>query len=247
MKISIAVPVFEYYGRGIEVLDDMFRTISYQTFKDVEVVISDHSVDDNIENFCKENEYGLNIKYIRNQNDRGDPASNTNNAINNCCGEIIKIFQQDDFFYDTEALEKMYKSMNESSKKWFVCGTIHTRDDGDTFFHPIYPRWDEKIILENNHNFIGGVSVLSIKNDVEIRFDSNVQIFLDVDFYYNAMINYGNPIFYNDILIANRCREDSDSLTANLCEKDKYGNVNYIETLLNKELNYLHKKYNIIK
>ena len=46
MRVSVAVPTFEYYGRGVEVLDDMFRTISTQTLKDVEVVISDHSVND---------------------------------------------------------------------------------------------------------------------------------------------------------------------------------------------------------
>ena len=97
MKVSIAVPVFEYYGMGISVLDDMFRTISQQTFKDVQVVISDHSVNDDIEEYCKFNEYDLNIKYIRNEDDRGNPCSNTNNAIDACEGEIIKLFQQDDF------------------------------------------------------------------------------------------------------------------------------------------------------
>ena len=34
MKVSIACPTFEYYGRGVEVLDDMFRTIANQTLKD---------------------------------------------------------------------------------------------------------------------------------------------------------------------------------------------------------------------
>ena len=163
MKVSIAVPVFEYYGRGVEVLDDMLRTISYQTLKDVEIVISDHSKNDDIQNYCEENEYNLNIKYFRNENSRGNPAINTNNAIDNCSGEIIKVFQQDDFFYDTEALEIMYHEMTQSSQKWFVCGAIHTRDDGNSFFHPMLPRWDEKIILEDQHNFIGGVSVLAIK------------------------------------------------------------------------------------
>ena len=43
MKVSIACPTFEYYGRGVEVLDDMFRTIANQTLKDLEVVVSDHS------------------------------------------------------------------------------------------------------------------------------------------------------------------------------------------------------------
>ena len=92
MKVSVAVPVFEYYGRGVEVLDDMLRTISIQTLKEVEVVISDHSINNDIENYCQKNEYGLNIKYIRNEDGRGNPAINTNNAIDNCTGEIIKVF-----------------------------------------------------------------------------------------------------------------------------------------------------------
>ena len=93
MKVSIAIPAYEYYGRGVEVLDDMFRTISNQTLKDVEVVVSDHSRIDDIENYCNQNEYNLNIKYIRNENGRGNPSINTNNAIHHCNGEIIKIFQ----------------------------------------------------------------------------------------------------------------------------------------------------------
>ena len=52
MKVSIACPTFEYYGRGVEVLDDMFRTIANQTLKDLEVVVSDHSKIDVIKDFC---------------------------------------------------------------------------------------------------------------------------------------------------------------------------------------------------
>lgn len=235
MRVSVAVPVFEYYGRGVEVLDDMLRTISYQTLKDVEVVISDHSRNDMIENYCKENEYNLNIKYFRNENDRGNPAINTNNAIDNCTGEIIKVFQQDDFFYDTEALEIMYREMTQSSQKWFSCGAIHTRDDGYSFFHPMFPRWDDKLILEDQHNFIGGVSVLSIKNEVKTRFDPNVRMLLDVDFYYNVTLNYGMPILYQDILVANRVR-DNDTLMMEVSEQE-----------VKEEFEYCHKKYGIVK
>jgi glycosyltransferase involved in cell wall biosynthesis len=234
MKVSVAVPTFEYYGMGVIVLDDMFRTISQQTLKDVEIVISDHSVNGDIEEYCKFNEYDLNIKYIRNENGRGNPAINTNNAIDNCTGEIIKVFQQDDFFYDTEALEIMYREMTQSNQKWFVCGAIHTRDDGHSFFHPMLPRWDDKIIHEDQHNFIGGVSVLSIKNEVKTRFDSNVRMLLDVDFYYNAFLNYGMPILYNDVFIANRVR-DTDTLMAEVSEKDVI-----------EEFKYCHQKYGIV-
>lgn len=234
-KVSIAIPVFEYYGRGVEVLDDMLRTISYQTLKDVEVVISDHSRYNNIETYCRENQYNLNIKYIRNENSRGNPAINTNNAIDNCSGEIIKLFQQDDFFYDNEALEIIYREMMQSPQKWFVCGAIHTRDDGNSFYHPMFPRWNDNMILEDQHNFIGGVSVLSIMQEVKTRFDPNVRMLLDVDFYYNAMLNYGMPILYQDLLISNRVR-DTDTLMAEISEHEVV-----------KEFEYCHKKYGIVK
>ena len=233
MRVSIAVPTFEYYGRGVEVLDDMFRTISSQTLKDVEVVISDHSITDDVKNYCIENEYGLSIKYIRNEVGRGNPSINTNSAIDGCNGEIIKIFQQDDFFYDTEALEKMYKAMTNSTKKWFACGAIHTRDDGHTFFNPMLPRWDDKIILEDQHNFIGGVSVTSIKKEVTTRYDPNLRMLLDVDFYYKNMLDYGMPIFYEDVLICNRVR-DTDTLMAEVSDDE-----------LQEEFKYCHKKYGL--
>ena len=233
MKLSVAVPTFEYYGRGVEVLDDMFRTISIQTLRDVEVVISDNSINDDIHNYCEENEYNLKIKYVRNEEGRGSPAINTNNALDNCSGEIIKVFQQDDFFYDTEALEKMYKEMSNYSKKWFACGATHTRDDGHTFFNPMLPKWDDKLILEDQHNFIGGVSVLSIKQEVKTRFDPKVRMLLDVDFYYHTMLDYGMHILYQDVFICNRVR-DSDTLMAEVSDEE-----------IEEEFKYCHKKYGL--
>ena len=51
VKVSIAVPAYEHFDRGVEFLDDLFRTISIQTLKEVEVVVSDHSTEDNVEKF----------------------------------------------------------------------------------------------------------------------------------------------------------------------------------------------------
>jgi len=233
MKVSVACPTFEYYGRGVEVLDDMFRTIANQTLKDVEVVVSDHSRTDEIENYCNQNEHDLDIKYLRNENGRGNPCINTNNAIDHCSGEVIKIFQQDDFLYDTEALEIMYNEMTNSDKKWFVCGAVHTRDDGHTFFNPMLPRWDPLMIHEDQHNFIGGVSVTSIKQEVKVRYDHDLRMLLDVDFYYHTMLEYGMPIFHQDTLIVNRVR-DTDTLMAEVTPEE-----------VQEEFKYCKKKYDL--
>jgi glycosyltransferase involved in cell wall biosynthesis len=101
-KISIAVPTWECYGKGAEFLDDLFRTIEMQTLKEFEVVISDHSADDYLLPKIKEFEDKFEIKYHKNENNRGNGPANMNNAISKCSGEIIKIMFQDDFFYDDE-------------------------------------------------------------------------------------------------------------------------------------------------
>tara|TARA_R100000742_G_C4273806_1_gene93511 strand:- start:406 stop:1116 length:711 start_codon:yes stop_codon:yes gene_type:complete len=233
MKVSVAIPTFEYYGRGVEFLDDMFRTIASQTLKDVEVVVSDHSLNDDIELYCHKNEHDLNIKYVHNENLRGNPSVNTNNAIDHCSGEIIKLFYQDDFFYDTEALEKMYKAMTNSNKSWFVCGAIHTIDDGKSFFNPMYPRWDDSMILYPGYNFIGGASVLSIKQEVKTRFDIDTVMLLDVDFYYHCMLEYGMPIFYNDVLVGVRA-DNPNTLKESITDEE-----------IEKEFQHCHKKYGI--
>lgn len=236
MKVSVAIPTYEYYSRGVEFLDDMFRTISQQTLKDVEIVVSDHSLDEKIEKFCEKNIYDLKIKYIRNPEDRGNPCSNTNVAIDNSTGEIVKVLLQDDFLYDTEALDKIYNSLILSESKWLVCGAIHTRDDGHTFYHPIYPRWSDLMILENNNNFIGSPSNLAFKREnMPIRFDPNTAMLMDVDFYYGMMLEYGNPIYYNDTLIGNRVR-DTHTWKERISDED-----------IKKEFEYVHKKYGIIK
>ena len=91
MRLSIAIPTFEYKGKGAEFLDILFRTIEIQTFKDFEVVVSDHSKDEELVDVIDCFKSKFDIKYIKNKNHLGNGPANTNNAIRNCSGEIIKV------------------------------------------------------------------------------------------------------------------------------------------------------------
>lgn len=51
----------------------------------------------------------------------------------------------------------------------------------------------------------------------------------------NAMLNYGMPILYQDLLISNRVR-DTDTLMAEISEHEVV-----------EEFEYCHKKYGIVK
>ena len=120
-KVSIAIPTWENNGRGVEFLDDLIRTIEIQTLTDYEVIVSDHSENNDIKNVVKHYERkGMNIKHVRNTENRGNGPANTNAAIDLCTGEIVKIMFQDDLFTDDAALEVRNKIITRDEAKSLV-------------------------------------------------------------------------------------------------------------------------------
>jgi len=232
MKMSIAIPTWESRGRGVEFLDDMFRTIEIQTMQPDEIVISDHSVTDDIEKYCKD--YDLPIKYKRNPEKRGNGPANTNEAIKRCSGDIVKVMFQDDFFYDDEALEKIYNSFDEEHD-WLLCGSNHTQTDGHSFYWDLYPTWNAGII--DGVNTISSPSVMAAKKKVfdQILFDDNLYMMMDCEIYYHIKKKFGDPIYLHDILVSNRVHSEQLSLEYNA--SDDAGDK------LNKEVTYCKSKH----
>lgn len=108
--ISICIPTWEQHGYGRKFLRKLFNSIEEQTYKDYEVVVSDHSIDEGISDLVDEYKKKFNIVYYRNDKKRGNGPANTNKTIELAKGEIIKIMFQDDFFFDKESLEKIKSS-----------------------------------------------------------------------------------------------------------------------------------------
>lgn len=236
-KISIAIPTFECYGKGAEFIEDLFRTIEIQTFKDFEVVISDHSKDEEVYNIVKQFQDKFKIVYLKNEEDIGNGPANTNVAIDHCSGDIIKVMFQDDFFYDDEALEKIYNALNNSDKMWLLNGSNHTADHGHSFYWDLYPKFNDKLL--DGVNTISSPSVVAFKKEVTRRFDPSLTFYMDLDFYYGMRVDYGDPILYDDVLISNRFPSDY-SVTTNVTNKNK----EYYERT---ESEYCKKKYGIIQ
>lgn len=232
MKISIAIPTWESYGRGGEFLDDLLRTIEIQTFKDFEVCISDHCENDDILNVVKTFEDKFNIVYSKNDENRGNGPANTNKAIDMCSGDIIKVMFQDDFFYDDESLEKINNKLTYSDRKWLVNGCNHTQNDGHSFYWEMYPRWNNRLL--QGVNTISSPSVVSFKKEVTNRFDENLVYFMDCEFYYGMNASYGLPVFLNDVLVSNRVGDHQ--ISSNLGDREDY---------ISRETKYCMEKYNL--
>jgi len=228
MRLSIAIPAWEYNGQGVELLARSFIKIEKQNFKDFEVVLSDHSKDDEIKNFCKNWEKRIKIKYIRNKNKRGSSSANINNAIKNCSGEIIKILCQDDYLYNRFSLEETIKAFKKDTE-WLVSAYYHTKDKINIFNLHV-PCLSSFLYKQNT---IGTHSCLSIRNEDPILFDENLLWFMDCEYYYRLLLKYGKPKILKTPTVIQ------------LLWEGQVTNTLVTESLIRKELRYVNEKHGL--
>jgi glycosyltransferase involved in cell wall biosynthesis len=187
-RISIAIATYEMYGKGAFFIKRCIDSIINQTYTNIEIVISDHSIDDEIKNVC--NDYDFDIKYIRNDKLRGSSSANFNNSIINSTGDYIKILCQDDCLYDSKSIELTVKKLDESNKKWLVSPYYHTSDmiNIKNLHHP-------KVFSDYSpiFNLIGTHSCLTIRKDVNLLFDNNLIWFMDCEYYSRLYKKYSYP------------------------------------------------------
>lgn len=224
-RITVAIPTHSMQG-GAGFLKNNFDILRNQIFKDFDVVISDNSEDDIIENVCKEYSDLLPILYYKNPSPLKEMASNTNSAIRFSTGELIKILFLDDFLNGPNALLDISNFFREKDY-WLVTGCIHTYD-GIHFERMHFPNYHKKI--HEGANTIGSPSVLTIRNNGHLLFDESLTWLLDCDLYKRYYEKYGMPRILNSISTVIRQGEHQ---VTNLLSKERKV----------KEYDYLIKKY----
>lgn len=214
-KISVCIPTYEMKGKGVEFLNHSFNILSKQSFKDFDVVVSDHSVNFDIKDLCKSWKDKLDIKYYQNEYKRGISSANVNNAIKRATGEAIKILFQDDFLLNSESLELQYVHFFSNYNYWLTTACAHT-SDGINVVDPFYPKYHDSI--QYGENTISSPSVIMIKNENKIYFDENLFWLMDVEYYKRLYDTFGLPSICNFVTVVNRNHENQVSNT--LATKD---------------------------
>jgi glycosyltransferase involved in cell wall biosynthesis len=186
------------HGAGQTFLKQSFEILIGQTYKDFDIVISDHSQDQGIENLCRQYSGILDIHYYKNTEKRGSSSANINNAILHAEGKLIKILFQDDFLYHAGALAEIVKNFDMQNNHWLVTACIHTKN-GIDFFKPYYPRYNKHV-----KNTISSPSVLTIKNDHPLLFNESLLWFMDWEYYRRCFDAFGEPKIITGINVVNR-------------------------------------------
>lgn len=228
LKISICIPTWEQHGLGVKFLEDLLVSINKQSYKNFNVIISDHSVNDDIKDISTK--FNFEIKYVKFTDKRGNSPANTNNSIKNADGDVIKIMFQDDTFFNDNSLQLINDKFNDVKCEWVINGCNHTTN-GINFERPMIPFWNENILY--GVNTISSPSVLSFRNKTNdnLLFDENLVMLMDCEYYHQLYSKYGLPHIISDILITNRVHNKQISSI--------YNND------INEEINYIKNKYKL--
>ena len=173
LKVTIAIPTYDDNNGGVENLNNLFESIAAQDYPGIDVVISDHSEILTIKDLCESFSEVLDIKYIKNDKDRGYWGSNLNTALCNSSGDLIKPMLQDDYFFNDSAISTIVNNFEVNNFKWAMCAGVHTQDR-NSFYNPVLPRYTEDIHKGNNK--LGGPSGLVIcKLPGQLYFSSHIK------------------------------------------------------------------------
>tara|TARA_R100001510_G_scaffold50024_1_gene48769 strand:+ start:273 stop:959 length:687 start_codon:yes stop_codon:yes gene_type:complete len=228
MRVSFCIPTHDGNAKCQNYLFDIFHALSQQTNKNFNVWISDHSKSDKVLNACAE--YGdlFDIMYIPNKDHVGNISANTNNALQNADGEILKVLFSDDFILTNNLVEELDKAFTDEIN-WAVTGYAHTIDDGQTHYNPKIPYYNEKLL--EGVNTLSSPSILALRRGIDMYFDERLTMLMDCDMYYRLYKYHGEPAILKDYHISNREHKTQTQRT--------------YEHLLPEEIEYLKQKHSL--
>ena len=195
--VSICIPAYkkpEYVVRCIE-------SVLKQTYKQVEIVISDDSPNQDIKLAIESYNSSISIKYYHNHPALKSPI-NWNNALNKASGSFYMLMHQDDWFETDTAIETYIKAFEANPQVDFVfCRNTAIQPDGQVLRLQAIPSLLDDMQKHPNHlvraNVIGPPSNTMLRSNVSVRYDEAYIWLVDVD-YYVQLLEAGHSNKYLD-------------------------------------------------
>ncbi|MCX6205139.1 MAG: glycosyltransferase family 2 protein [Bacteroidetes bacterium] len=212
--ISICVPAYKQPDFVVRLL----KSVIQQTYKRVEVVISDDSPDDTVKIAIEPYKSELSIVYIQNSPALKSPA-NWNNAIAHSKGDYFVLLHQDDWYHDKYALEKYLKAFTGHPKVGFVfCKNIAITEDGKEMVLQHIPSLLTRLNKTPLHlvlaQVIGPPSNTMLRAEVKskVQYDEDFIWLVDVDYYVRVLQAGFDYVYLDEHLVSIGLHEDQTTV-----------------------------------
>lgn len=198
-KVSICIPAYN----NPECLKNLLESISIQTYKNYEVVVTDDSTNSDVEKLCKEHD--LNIIYSKNRSKLGSP-NNWNASLLRAKGEYLKVMHHDDYFTEKDSLGKFVDLMKYSDIAFSSSNAVEP--DGNLLrVNMLEKQYEERFkedpALLSLGNVLGAPSacIFKRKNHIPL-FDPGFIWLVDIDYYISQLTDGYNLGVTSEVLIS---------------------------------------------
>ncbi len=211
-EISICIGT---YNR-IHYLKRLLESIAIQKYKNFEVIITDDSSNDSIEQYLKTIRVWFPIQYIRNKETLGTPK-NWTAGIPYASGQWIKVMHDDDYFSDADSLNAFANAIDDEKEVIFSGYNAYFESTKHYINKTIDERSFQKIkknpFLLLAENKIGNPSVVLFKNNANAWYNPSYKWLVDIEGYIRMLQTttcgyIDKPLInmsYNDSQVTNSC------------------------------------------
>jgi glycosyltransferase involved in cell wall biosynthesis len=201
---SICIPAFEQTYFLKQTLD----SIKIQEFSDYEIILSDDSYSDRVEELVKTYDFNGKLSYYRQKPALGSPE-NWNFTMQQARGTWIKILHHDDSLFDKNTLSDLFQVAQKTDKHWIVGAPVQPPPPINRFCTIFYPRGLNLLKsypgILGFGNCIDVPSVLLVKRTCEISYNKNLIWLVDIDYYLRLIEKFGffeylpKPIIWRNV------------------------------------------------
>jgi glycosyltransferase involved in cell wall biosynthesis len=203
--LSICIPAYEHPEGVLNILD----AVCQQNVKDIEIIISDDSLTDLVEQAVKNHPAykKKDIKYLRNAQPLG-AVENWNFLLRNAKGEFLILMHHDEAPFTPNFFESLkVQTRKQNDVSVFILDCFVKRGPFGLCVRHM-PRKLKKSIFEAfplyilRRNILGPTSVLVFRRELNFEFDKNLKWLVDVDWALRLLQASGDSVkFLTDIAI----------------------------------------------
>ena len=219
--VSVCIPVY----KKIDYVKRLLESILKQSYKDIEVIISDDSPNDSLKNELEPYFAYLKIHYYHHKVSLGSP-SNWNFAIEKSTGEYFMLIHQDDWLSDETAIAQfVYVLDNQKSIDFVYCRNTAIKENGEKIILQgmksllnklhIYPY---RLIISD---VIGPPSNVMLRSNIKniVQYDNKYIWLVDVDYYIRLLQNNFKYVYLNNHLVSIGLHKDQ---TTEYCNQNRH-------------------------
>jgi glycosyltransferase involved in cell wall biosynthesis len=201
-KVSVCIPAY----MQVEFLRKTLHAICEQSFTDYELIISDDSIDNSVQNLLSEFNFGKKLLYFQNKPSLGTP-SNWNYAQSKASGKYIKLVHHDDFFTSQESLAKYVKLLDDNpsadfgfsaTEVWSIASDMKRKHECTLEQFEQIRNHPDSLFLGNR---IGSPSATIYKNGSKIVYDEAMKWLVDIDYYIQRIKVNPQIVFTSEALM----------------------------------------------